>query len=118
MSDEDADGHVRETVDAVYRSESRRVLVGDVDDREAAQVLLGLDERAVGEHGPAAGRVDAEDRALVAHAVVGQAQGIIMERYEMSAGEALLVLRRIADRTGNQVSEIAAHLVDTRRIPR
>lgn len=63
-------------------------------------------------------RVRELEAALETRAVVGRAQGIIMERYEMGADEAMSVLRRIADRTGNQVSEIAAHLVDTRRIPR
>ena len=34
-------------------------IVGHVDDREAAEVLLGLDERPIGEDGRAAARVDA-----------------------------------------------------------
>jgi hypothetical protein len=34
-------------------------IVGHIDDREAAEVLLGLDERPVGEDGRAAARVDA-----------------------------------------------------------
>src|SRR6476659_9275763 len=41
------------------------LLVGHVHDGEPAQELLGLDEGPVGEHQRAAGRVSAEDRAVL-----------------------------------------------------
>ncbi len=50
-----------------------RVLVGgDLDDRQAAEVLLGLDERPVGEDGRLVLRDDAADRGRGVQAAVGE----------------------------------------------
>src|SRR5579863_393613 len=47
------------------RPQPGRFLVGYVNDAEAAEVLLGLGERAVGEQRRAARRIDAEHRAIL-----------------------------------------------------
>src|SRR5580693_3397099 len=46
----------------------RRLLVGHVHDGEAAEVLLGLDERSVGEQRRAARRIDTEHRGSIVQA--------------------------------------------------
>src|SRR5580658_1995863 len=46
----------------------RRLLVGHIHDGEAAEVLLGLDERTVGEQRRAARRIDTEHRGCIIQA--------------------------------------------------
>ncbi|MFK5647793.1 ANTAR domain-containing protein [Ornithinimicrobium sp. LYQ121] len=55
--------------------------------------------------------------AITNRTVIGQAEGILMERFDMSADQAFEVLRRVS-RDGNvKLNAVAAQLVETRRTP-
>lgn len=49
--------------------------------------------------------------------VIGQAQGILMERLGLSAERAFAFLSRISQQTNTKLCDVAAELVETRRIP-
>ena len=61
----------------------------------------------------------AEDLETVreARTVVGQAQGILMERHELDADQAFAVLRRYSQQGNVKLRDVAAQLVRTRRLP-
>ena len=75
------------------------------------------------EDSPAAGSGDPVDRirqleeALETRTVIGRAQGILMERYEIGADAAFEALKRISSQTNLPVREVARSLVDTRHLP-
>jgi AmiR/NasT family two-component response regulator len=49
--------------------------------------------------------------------VIGQAQGILMERYSLSPAEAFTVLKRVSQDSNTKIAAIAADLVRTRVTP-
>lgn len=49
--------------------------------------------------------------------IIGQAQGIIMERYQMSAEQAFSVLSRVSQESNVKLNEIAAQVAARREIP-
>ncbi|MET0693588.1 MAG: GAF and ANTAR domain-containing protein [Propionibacteriaceae bacterium] len=49
--------------------------------------------------------------------VIGQAQGVLMERYDLSADRALVALHRHADKHGADVYAVAQHVIGVRRLP-
>lgn len=51
--------------------------------------------------------------AVVSRSVVGQAQGILMERYRLTAADALRRLQQVARRSGDRLGDVAAELVAT-----
>lgn len=51
--------------------------------------------------------------AMVNRTVIGQAQGILMERYKIDAEQAFAVLRRVSQHTNVRLHTIAAQLVET-----
>lgn len=57
-------------------------------------------------------------RAVDARMVVGQAMGILMERYGIDAGRAFAVLRRYSQDTNTKLRDVAQRLIDTRQLPR
>jgi hypothetical protein len=66
----------------------------------------------------AAGReLENRDRAMASRTVIGQAEGILMERLQLSADQAFDYLRRVSSQTNRKLAAIAAELVDTRRLP-
>ena len=52
-----------------------------------------------------------------ARTVVGQAQGILMERFDLDADAAFSVLRRWSQQGNVKLREVAARLVETRQVP-
>jgi GAF domain-containing protein len=56
-------------------------------------------------------------QALDTRTMIGQAQGILMERYGLSADEAFSVLRRYSQHSNQRVRDIVARLVTTRDLP-
>jgi len=56
--------------------------------------------------------------AVDARKLVGQAMGILMERYSLSGDQAFEVLRRYSQDTNTKLREVAQQLIDSRRLPR
>ncbi|MGH3470749.1 MAG: ANTAR domain-containing protein [Nocardioidaceae bacterium] len=55
--------------------------------------------------------------ALDARKLIGQAQGILMERYGLDAGRAFEVLKRYSQDHNVKLRQVATELVETRRLP-
>ncbi len=51
--------------------------------------------------------------AMVSRLVIGQAEGILMERHGMSAGQAFELLRKISQNTNRKLVTVAEELVET-----
>lgn len=56
-------------------------------------------------------------RALETRTHIGQATGILMERYGLDADRAFEVLRRISSQTNTKLRDLAVQVVTTRRLP-
>ena len=56
-------------------------------------------------------------KAVEARHLIGQAQGILMERYEVDAEQAFNVLRRYSSHGNRKLRLVAAEIVDHRRLP-
>ncbi len=56
-------------------------------------------------------------RALDTRTVIGQATGILMERYELDAETAFNVLRRISNQENRKLRDLAVQVVATRTLP-
>lgn len=56
-------------------------------------------------------------QAIDARKLVGQAQGILMERYDLSDRQAFDVLRRYSQTSNTKLNEVARLLVETRSLP-
>lgn len=56
-------------------------------------------------------------RAVDARHLIGQAQGILMERFDLDADQAFGVLRRYSQDKNVKLRDVARRLVDTRRLP-
>jgi len=55
--------------------------------------------------------------AVQTRTLIGQAQGILMERYTLSGSRAFAVLSRVSQDANIKLVDIAREIVDTRRIP-
>lgn len=55
--------------------------------------------------------------AVDARKLVGQAMGILMERYQMDGDQAFAVLRRYSQDTNTKLRDVAQHLIDVRKLP-
>ena len=55
--------------------------------------------------------------AIETRTVIGQAEGILMERFDLSAGQAFSALVRVSSVTNRKLSAVATELVTTRRVP-
>ncbi|MGN6128951.1 MAG: ANTAR domain-containing protein [Nocardioidaceae bacterium] len=49
--------------------------------------------------------------------MIGQAQGIPMERYQLDADQAFRVLARVSQQTNTKVHQVASDIVATRHLP-
>ncbi|WP_405056776.1 GAF and ANTAR domain-containing protein [Kribbella sp. NBC_01505] len=56
--------------------------------------------------------------AVDARKLVGQAMGILMERYAIDGDRAFAILRRYSQDTNTKLRDVAQQLIDTRRLPR
>lgn len=65
----------------------------------------------------AAQRGEQLTRALDTRAVIGQACGILMERYDLDPEQAFSVLVRVSSESDLKLRAVARQLVDTRRLP-
>jgi GAF domain-containing protein len=57
-------------------------------------------------------------QAVDARKLVGQAMGILMERFDMNGDQAFAVLRRYSQDTNTKLRDVAQTLIDTRSLPR
>jgi GAF domain-containing protein len=55
--------------------------------------------------------------AVDARKLVGQAMGILMERFDLDADPAFAVLRRYSQDTNRKLRDVAQELIDTRKLP-
>ena len=51
------------------------------------------------------------------HNLIDQAQGILMERFKVTAEQAFTVLARASQDTNNQLRDVAQRLIDTGKSP-
>ena len=66
----------------------------------------------------AAGREsDQLGQAVHNRTIIGQAQGILMERLDLDAAQAMEYLRRVSSTSNRKLSEVAAEIARTRRLP-
>jgi GAF domain-containing protein len=65
----------------------------------------------------AARQEESLSQAIDARKLVGQAQGILMERFDLDDRKAFDVLRRYSQTTNTKLNEVARLLVDTRSLP-
>lgn len=56
--------------------------------------------------------------AVDARKLVGQAMGILMERFDVDGDRAFAILRRYSQNTNMKLRDVAQHLIDTRKLPR
>jgi AmiR/NasT family two-component response regulator len=55
--------------------------------------------------------------AMVSHNLIGQAQGILMERFKVTAEQAFAVLTRVSQQSNVKLRDVAQRLIDTGEIP-
>jgi hypothetical protein len=55
--------------------------------------------------------------AVDARKLIGQAQGILMERFALDADQAFAVLRRCSQHLNIKLRDIAQQLINTRKLP-
>jgi GAF domain-containing protein len=85
----------------------------DSDDVAVAHILARHTTVAI-----AAGRHQANLAAAVdARKLIGQAQGILMERFDLDADQAFAVLRRYSQHLNIKLRDIAQQLINTRKLP-
>ena len=65
----------------------------------------------------AAQQVEGLNTALHNRTVIGQAEGILMERFGIDADRAFQLLRRVSSHSNTKLQRVAAELVETRRMP-
>jgi GAF domain-containing protein len=85
----------------------------DADDVAVAQALAGqLSVTMAAER-----HIDQLGMGLHNRNVIGQAQGILMERFDLTAEQAFDYLRRTSSNTNRKVAALAAEVAQTRRLP-
>lgn len=85
----------------------------DADDLATAQALAGHLAVAL-----AAGReIDGMGAALQSRTVIGQAEGILMERLGVDSDQALAYLKRVSSHTNTKLVQVAGDIVRTRQLP-
>lgn len=92
---------------------ARRVDGFDETDREEGLALAAHIAIAV----TAAQQIDDLGHALDSRTVIGQATGLLMERYDLSSAVAFAVLTRVSGAQQIKVRDLADELVRTRRLP-
>ncbi|MBB5791074.1 ANTAR domain-containing protein [Jiangella mangrovi] len=55
--------------------------------------------------------------AVASRDLIGQAKGILMERYGLDSDQAFALLVRTSQTTNTKLADIAEHLVRSRRMP-
>jgi hypothetical protein len=98
----------------------RSVLAFGAVDRARGLVLAGLAGLALSvaeAHDEELRRAENLRQALVTRQLIGQAQGILMERERITAGQAFDILRRASQHLNTKLREVAQELVETGERP-
>jgi GAF domain-containing protein len=74
----------------------------------AAQIAVALQ---------ASREISTRDQSIVSRTVIGQAQGILMERFGVNGDQAFQVLRRVSQGTNTKLVTVARNLVRDRKLP-
>ena len=61
--------------------------------------------------------IESRDLAIARRTIIGQAEGILMERFSLDADQAFNVLRRVSQDSQRKLYEVAADLVRTGQLP-
>ena len=85
----------------------------DADDEAVAHVLARHASIAVAH----ARQETSLWQAIDARKLIGQAQGMLMERFDLDAEQAFAVLRRYSQHNNIKLRMVAQQLIDTRRLP-
>jgi GAF domain-containing protein len=86
----------------------------DADDEAVAHILARHASVAVA----SARREASLAQAVDARKLVGQAMGILMERYTVDGDRAFAILKRYSQDTNTKLRDVAQQLIDTRRLPK
>lgn len=92
---------------------SDRPRVWSGDDIGLAYVLAGHLATSIGDALAIAQRA----RAMTTRTVIGQAEGLLMERFGLDADQAFAYLRRMSQTTHTKLAVVAEDLVRTRQLP-
>jgi GAF domain-containing protein len=92
---------------------SARIDAFDTDDEAISQILARHAAVALA----SARHEEALAKAVDARKLVGQAMGILMERYRIDGDQAFAVLRRYSQSTNTKLHLIAQQLIDNRTLP-
>jgi GAF domain-containing protein len=85
------------------------------DDDQLAVALTLAEHLAV--DAADAREVENRGRAMVTRTMIGQAEGILMERFGLTADRAFEYLRRISQSNHTKLADVAAEIVATRALP-
>lgn len=85
------------------------------DDDEAIAYLLAEHASVAVAH---ARKDETLAQAVDARKIVGQAEGILMERFQVDGDRAFAILRRYSQDTNTKLHDVAQQLIDTRELPR
>lgn len=85
----------------------------DADDVAVGQALAGQLSVVMA----AEREIDQLGLALHNRTIIGQAQGVLMERFEMNADQAFDYLRRVSSHTNRKLAAVAAEIARTRKLP-
>ena len=92
---------------------SRRADAFDEDDVNAGMLLAAQGAVALAE----SQQVAQLQNAALSRTIIGQAEGILMERFQITADQAFAVLRRVSQENNVKLYQVASELVVTREIP-
>ncbi|MCB7136109.1 GAF and ANTAR domain-containing protein [Cellulosimicrobium marinum] len=85
----------------------------ELDDQHLAATFAAVAAAAI-----SAARTEEQlQSAVQTRTLIGQAQGILMERFSLTPGRAFAVLSRVSQDANIKLVEIAREIVDTRRVP-
>lgn len=83
------------------------------DDEAIAQILARHASVAVA----SARHEETMEQAVDARKLVGQAMGILMERFDVDGDRAFAILKRYSQDTNTKLRDVAQQLIDTRKLP-
>lgn len=85
----------------------------DPDDLATAQALAGHLAVALA----ASREIEGMGSALQSRTIIGQAEGLLMERLGVDADQALAYLKRVSSHTNTKLLQVAQQIVTTRELP-